>query len=143
MKKVTFRNNLNNYITCLSKYDYDRSLGSSYYRGLIDKNEKNEIKISDILNNNEFFKIIYNKKYQLKIINKKLEWSNDDSPNNFYKLLIENRNNEKEFIINLIYNYILNFNLKKKKKIYNSYIDFEIYTIIIDLILINNRNTIE
>ena len=136
MKKVRFCNNLNNYITCFSKYEYDRSLGSSYYRGIVHKNEKEEIKICGILNKNNFFKIIYDDNYKLKIINKKLNWSNDDSPKNFYKLLIENRNNEKEFIINLIYDYILNLNIEEKK-IYNSHIEYEIYTIIIDLILIN------
>ena len=108
LKKIRY-NSCDEFIYVYSRYEYDRSMGCGYYRGLILRCEKAEERIVNIINNNnnKYYKII-NDETQcelFKIRNINIDWNCDESALLFETMLIKD-NDFKQSVLKLIYDKI-------------------------------------
>ena len=137
MRKIKYDSS-NNIFTVDSKYDYDRSFGSEYYRGIICKCEEAEERIVNIINYNNFYKIINNEDMGLhfKIRNLDIDWNSDESPLLFEKRFISDCD-FKQSVLKLI-----NDKISENKKIIvnnelnNIIVNIQQYSLIMDKIKI-------
>ena len=137
MSKIKYDSS-NNIFPVDSKYDYDRSIGCDYYRGIINKCEKVEERIVTIINNNDFYKIINNEDNGIyfKIRNLDIEWYSDESPLLFERKFVSECD-FKQSVLKLINDKLSeNKNMIVNNELNNIIIKIEEYSLIIDKIVI-------